>query len=260
MINITNTNDIVIAIAKALGIELTQTQFTSYAVTNNKFVIAQFHNHKLKQTLINKIRVKKSLMAEEVFGSNSNSQIYLNDHLTPYYNKLYLLARNAKRDGKLASASSYGGKIRVRVSIDDAPTVIVCESQLNILIGNGAFGNSSNSSAMFVGDTTNTSSSTTTKASSRQRYTRPKRNQQAHTSHKDNINKPRKPKTNKNTNANSQHTNTANSTDVNSVLPTTSSHGTGRGKRKIDNDGEAAVAKKQKEQPQHQQQHPVSIV
>lgn len=86
----TNTNDIIIAIARALGIELTHTQFSSYAVTNNKFVIVHFFNHKHKQTLINKIRIKKSLMAEEVFGSSSNSQIYLNDHLTPYFNKLYL--------------------------------------------------------------------------------------------------------------------------------------------------------------------------
>lgn len=130
-----NTSKIVSAIAKSLNVDINMSQFSSYAVAGNKFIITHFYNLKYKQMLLNKIRIKKSLMVEEVFQSvRSNSQVYLNDHLTPYFNKLYLMARNAKKQGFLASASSYGGKIRARKNVDDVPSLITSESQLQSII------------------------------------------------------------------------------------------------------------------------------
>lgn len=129
-----NTAQIVIAIGKTLNVNLTASQFTSYAVANKKFIITHFYNYKHKRDLLMNVRAKKSLMAEEVLSIQSNSQIYLNDHLTPYLNSLHILAREAKKLGKLASVSSYGGKIRVRKSINDSPTVILSERQLNAII------------------------------------------------------------------------------------------------------------------------------
>lgn len=82
-------------------------------------------------------------MVEEVFNTKSNSQIYINDHLTPYFNKLYLHARNAKKEGKLASVNSYGGKIRVSINKDDTPISIQCERQLQTLIDTDMANNSS---------------------------------------------------------------------------------------------------------------------
>lgn len=125
-----NTADVVVSIADILGIKLAKNQFTSYAVANKKFIIIRFHNYKHKSQLLLRIRAKKSLMVEEVFGNKSNSQIYLNDHLTPYFNHLYLLARTAKKNNTIASATSYGGRIRVRKFINDAPHTITCERQL----------------------------------------------------------------------------------------------------------------------------------
>lgn len=145
-----NTADLVIAIAKALNVELTQHQFSAYTVAQNKFIVVHFFNFKHKQMILNKIRIKRSLLVEEVFGDRSNSQIYLNDHLTPYFNKLYLKARKAKQEGKLASASSYGGKIRARISINDAPTLILCERHLNDLIDAVELDESSNKSVSQV--------------------------------------------------------------------------------------------------------------
>lgn len=134
MIENTSTSDIVINIAKTLGIEIGRQHFTSYPVAEKKFIIVNMYNFKNKQSLLNKIRVKRSLMVEEVFSAKSNSQIYLNDHLTPYFNRLFLIARTAKKDGKIASATSYGGKIRARKNINDAPTIITTENQLRRLI------------------------------------------------------------------------------------------------------------------------------
>lgn len=151
-----NTASIVIAIGKALGVECSASQFTSYAVAGNKFIIVHFYNMKHKQSLMNKIRAKRSLMVEEAFNGNSNSQIYLNDHLTPYFNSLYLRARKAKAENKLASASSYGGKIRARKRADDMPLVITCESQLQALIDSD---DSTNTSHVSL-DTSNASADT----------------------------------------------------------------------------------------------------
>lgn len=130
-----NTADAVIAIAKTLGIEIARQHFSSYAVANDKLIIVRVYNIKHKQSMMNKIRVKKSLMVEEVFKkTKSNSQIYLNDHLTPYFSNLYLMARNAKKEGKLASATSYGGKIRARKSSDEPPIIITTHKQLQAMI------------------------------------------------------------------------------------------------------------------------------
>lgn len=124
----------VIAIAKTLGVEIAQNNFSSYTKASNKFIIVHFYNTRHKQSMMNKIRVKKSLMVEECFEFRSNSQVYLNDHLTPYFNSLFLMARKAKKDGKLASASSYGGRIRARRSTNDPPIIITSEKQLQALI------------------------------------------------------------------------------------------------------------------------------
>lgn len=102
----------VIAIAKALKVDILQAQFSSYAVAHNKFVFVHFFNLKHKQLLLNKIRFKKSLLVEEVFGDKSNSQIYLND--------------------------------RARLSNNDAPTSILCERHLNELTSIGVNMDSTN--------------------------------------------------------------------------------------------------------------------
>lgn len=72
--------------------------------------------------------------------------------------KLYLIARNAKKDGKLSSASSYGGKIRARKTEDDIPTLITNEQQLLALIDSDV----SDMSSSTIQQSTNTSSSFST--------------------------------------------------------------------------------------------------
>lgn len=166
-----NTADIVIAIAKTLGVELSSHHFTSYALAKSKLIIVQTYNIRHKQLMLNKIRVKKSLMVEEAFETvKSNSQIYLNDHLTPYFSGLYLMARKAKKDGKIASASSYGGKIRARKSLNDAPVIITTQKQLTELIDqeDDSCGELSDSSVQYIGSETDRSTASHTSPSHKQ--------------------------------------------------------------------------------------------
>lgn len=105
----------VINLAKAVGCTITRDDITAYCQSSSSAVVACFFNpgHKLK--LIHKIRIKKGVMAEEIFPTiKSNHEIHVNDHLTPHFSKLFAMARKAKNEGKLLSASSNGGRIRVK--------------------------------------------------------------------------------------------------------------------------------------------------
>lgn len=130
-----NASALVCEIGKKLQINFTVSDFTSYSTTNGKFIIASFYNMSHKQSLLNKMRVKKSLMVEEVMKNiKSNNQLYINEHLTPHNSMLFQLARRAKKENKLASATSYGGKIRVRKHIDDFSIIVSDELHLKQII------------------------------------------------------------------------------------------------------------------------------
>lgn len=108
-------NTLVYNLCNLLDINIIEEEFTAYHVRNANFIIVQFDSHRKKSLLIKKMNERKNVMTEEVFGgSESNGQIYVNDQLTPYFARLFQLARAAKRDGKINQVSSRGGKIRVK--------------------------------------------------------------------------------------------------------------------------------------------------
>lgn len=118
-----------------LDMELLDDEFNAYHTRNGNFVIVQFDSHKIKSQLFKKIIERRSIMTEELFdGIESNSQIYVSDHLTPYFAKLHQLARSAKKDGKLFQVSSRGGKIRVKKSEREFHKFIFSEYELNEIL------------------------------------------------------------------------------------------------------------------------------
>lgn len=178
-----NTNEVVIAIAKTIGIELTQPQFSSHAAANDKIIITNMHNTNTKQLLLNKIRAKKSLMVEEVFSTQSNSQIYLNEQLTPYFGRIYQIARKAKKEKKIASVSSNGGKIRIRKNQDDTPITITTENQLKSLIdSNENSETNTNDVVQRTANVASTSQTTQTTAAQKTTSTSNSRNNNNHKS------------------------------------------------------------------------------
>lgn len=127
--------ELVMKIITKLNVQASVSDFTSYATANKKFVIVSFFNYAHKAAMLSKMRIKRSLFVEELFpATKSKSQLYLNDHLTPYFNDLFITAFKAKKDGKLFSASSWGGRIRVRQTQNDPPKVIMNVDQLNDII------------------------------------------------------------------------------------------------------------------------------
>lgn len=199
---------VVLKIAQAIQLDLRQNDFYAYVVGRDSFIIVKFFNHNTKTLFLNKMRAKKSLMAEEIFSdTRSNNQIYANDHLTPFFSGLFAVAWRAKKNGQLATATSNGGCIRVKKSMEGASIVITNMLQLHKIIdnteeiieGNGnmetdeshaAENNTENSNSSTTQETASSSSNTGNRVPSpvvslqrlnnqpvTQRQTRAKRNQ-----------------------------------------------------------------------------------
>lgn len=115
-----------------LDIELVDEDFDSYFTKYGNFIIIQFDSYKKKAMLLRKMKEKKGVMTEQIFeGIKSNSQIYVNDQLTPYFGKLLQSARSAMKNGKLLAVSSRGGKIRIKKNEQSPFIFIFNEYELN---------------------------------------------------------------------------------------------------------------------------------
>lgn len=123
------------SLCNLLDIELLDDEFTAYHTRNGNFVIVQFDSYKKKSLLFKKVIEKRTIMTEELFdGTESNSQIYISDQLTPYFAKIFQLARVAKKDAKIHQVSSRGGKIRVKKTERALYEFIFSEYDLNEII------------------------------------------------------------------------------------------------------------------------------
>lgn len=122
----------VMSIDNLLELDLIPSDFTAYTDRHKSSLIVSFASHAHKRLLVNLLHQRKSLLVEEIFPSiKSNSNIYANDQLTPYFAKLFQAAWKAKKDGLIHSASSLGGRIKVKLHETSQPIVIETEDQLN---------------------------------------------------------------------------------------------------------------------------------
>lgn len=131
-----NPTETVFAIDNVLELSLIPSDFTAYADRHKSSLIISFTSYSHKRTFMNTMQQRKSLLVEEVFPSiQSNANIYANDQLTPYFAKLFQTAWQAKKEGKVFSASSLGGRIKVKL-IENGPAIpIQSLQQLTKLLG-----------------------------------------------------------------------------------------------------------------------------
>lgn len=117
--------DTVMGIEDVLQLGLIPSDFTVYADRNKSSLIISFANHPHKRIFMNALQQRKSLLAEEIFPAiQSSSNIYANDQLTPYFAQLFQAAWQAKKSGFIYSASSLGGRIKVK-HFETSPTIII---------------------------------------------------------------------------------------------------------------------------------------
>lgn len=127
-------DDAILRIAEILNAELLPSDYEVHADRNKSSLILSFSSHSLKRHVMNQMRYKKSLMAEEIYERSSNSRIFINDQLSPYFAKLFQCAWRAKKEGKLFSASSMGGRVKIKKNENGNIHIIQTESQLNEII------------------------------------------------------------------------------------------------------------------------------
>lgn len=122
-------------ICNILDIELTDDDFIAYKTKTANFVIIQFESYRKKSLFLRKMFERKNLMTEEIFNDiKSNEQIYVSDQLTPYFARVFQTVRQAKKDGNIHSASSRGGKIRIKVTENSQFQFVFSEYEINQLV------------------------------------------------------------------------------------------------------------------------------
>lgn len=131
-----NTADTVMRIIDILNIQLLPSDCVTYSDRNKSSIIIQFDNHAYKRYFMDSMRKKTELLVEEILDVRSNSKVYCNDQLTPYFASLFQKAWQAKKNKLIHSASSLGGRIKVKKSENSQFITVDSETQLNEVIDN----------------------------------------------------------------------------------------------------------------------------
>lgn len=126
----------VFAIDNVLQLSHIPSDFVAYADRHKSSLIISFASYSHKRTFMTSMQQRKSLLVEEVFPSiKSNANIYANDQLTPYFAKLFQTAWQAKKEGQIFSASSLGGRIKVKLNESGPAMPIESLQQFTKLLG-----------------------------------------------------------------------------------------------------------------------------
>lgn len=99
-------NAIIEAIGLTINFNLARSDFSAYRTGANKSVIVvSFSNFRLKLELLQASKAKRTLRSSELGLSNLSTDlpIFINNQLTPYFGKLYNMARKAVADKKIST-------------------------------------------------------------------------------------------------------------------------------------------------------------
>lgn len=130
-----NVNNTVMTIIEVMKMDLIPSDFVAYSDRNQSSIIITFDFHSHKKHFMNTLRQRNELLVEEIFPAiRSNSRIYCNDQLTPHYASLFQKAWQAKKQNQIISASSLGGRIKVKKTVNSSTVIIETEQQLNDII------------------------------------------------------------------------------------------------------------------------------
>lgn len=110
-------------ICAVLGVKMNKSEFNARRVAEG-IIAVKVNELQLKSRIIRSIRKRKTLLSEEIGFIGQNTQIFINDHLTPYYSAILKEARKAKFNKQLAAAWTFQNKIFVKSNEEDKPIEI----------------------------------------------------------------------------------------------------------------------------------------
>lgn len=130
-------DEAILRIADTLSIDIIPSDYVVYGDRHKSSLIVCFHSFVHKRIMMDAMKKKQSLFVEEIYESvQSNARIYCNDQLSPYFANIFQLAWRAKKDGCIYSATSIGGRIRVKKHENSSLHTIQTEAELIQYIAN----------------------------------------------------------------------------------------------------------------------------
>jgi hypothetical protein len=133
---------IVCKIGLALGIRIEASDIeSSYRIgkvrqnsLNNPPLVVKFARINLADEFVKSRRVKRNLSLSDLdLGISSDKQVYVNESLSPHYRKLFNLAKDLKRNGKLKYLWVRGGRLYARKSDGGEKYIIRNENDIENL-------------------------------------------------------------------------------------------------------------------------------
>jgi hypothetical protein len=133
---------IVCKIGLALGIRIEAIDIeSSYRIgkvrqnsLNNPPLVVKFARINLADEFVKSRRVKRNLSLSDLdLGISSDKQVYVNESLSPHYRKLFNLAKDLKRNGKLKYLWVRGGRLYARKSDGGEKYIIRNENDIENL-------------------------------------------------------------------------------------------------------------------------------
>lgn len=131
-----NTRDTIMKIVTVLQLDLLPSDFIAYNDRNKSSIILAFDKYAHKRYFMETLRSRNGVMVEEILQVQSNSQLFCNDQLTPFFANLFQKAWQAKKNKQLYSASSMGGRVKVRKTENSNFVIIESEQHLIDIIEN----------------------------------------------------------------------------------------------------------------------------
>jgi len=126
-----NVYDVTIKIFEACGVQLQLDQIDvahrvqSFNKTQPRPVIVRLVSRWKKDALMERIyKDRKRLTTGQIGLGGADKPLYVNEHLTPYYDKLARQARDLKKGGKVLYTWVRGGKVFIRKN-ESSPTICV---------------------------------------------------------------------------------------------------------------------------------------
>lgn len=119
-----------------LQLRIIPSDFDAYADSKKSSMIIAFANYLHKRQVMQSLRDRKQLLVEEVIkGVKTDAKVYCNDQLSPYYAKLFQRAWRAKVDKVIYSASSLGGRIKIKRTKECEAKIVRTDFELDLIIG-----------------------------------------------------------------------------------------------------------------------------
>lgn len=108
------------SVAQAIGIDFKPYDISAtHRVPNSRkttSIVVKFVSRKVKMDWITAAKKKRSLKISDITPNLKEGDVFINDHLSPYYKVLLGLAKSLKKDNKLAYVWVREGKILIRES------------------------------------------------------------------------------------------------------------------------------------------------